>query len=50
VFHVVDYFVKTNWQGFGIQKLMMNANGFFFFFKFADRKGMLMLSKRDHGW
>ncbi|XP_021995747.1 uncharacterized protein LOC110892919 [Helianthus annuus] len=37
---VVDYFVKINWKKFGLQKSMMNANGFFFF-KFEDQKGML---------
>ncbi|XP_021996267.1 uncharacterized protein LOC110893468 [Helianthus annuus] len=36
---VVDYFVKNNWKRFGLQKTMMNANGFFFF-KFTDQKGM----------
>ncbi|XP_021994822.1 uncharacterized protein LOC110891434 [Helianthus annuus] len=39
-FPAVDYFVKVNWKKFGLQKSMMNANGFFFF-KFEDRKGML---------
>ncbi|XP_021994704.1 uncharacterized protein LOC110891319 [Helianthus annuus] len=37
---VVDYFVKNNWKKYGLQKSMMNANGFFFF-KFADRSGMM---------
>ncbi|XP_022019374.1 uncharacterized protein LOC110944750 [Helianthus annuus] len=36
---VVEYYVKNNWKRFGIQKTMMNANGFFFF-KFSDQKGM----------
>ncbi|KAJ0466997.1 hypothetical protein HanIR_Chr14g0678351 [Helianthus annuus] len=36
---VVDYFVRTNWKKHGLQKTMMNSNGFFFF-KFEDRKGM----------
>lgn len=36
---VVDQFVAANWKKFGIQKSMMNANGFFFF-KFSDEKGM----------
>uniref|UniRef100_A0A251TX26 Putative ATPase, F1/V1/A1 complex, alpha/beta subunit, Zinc knuckle CX2CX4HX4C n=1 Tax=Helianthus annuus TaxID=4232 RepID=A0A251TX26_HELAN len=36
---VVEYFVKTNWKKHGLQKIMMNSNGFFFF-KFEDRKGM----------
>lgn len=35
-FSVVDYFVKQNWVRFGIQKVMMNDNVFFFFFKFSD--------------
>uniref|UniRef100_A0A251VPE0 RNA-directed DNA polymerase n=1 Tax=Helianthus annuus TaxID=4232 RepID=A0A251VPE0_HELAN len=37
---VVDYFVKNNWKKFGLQRTMMNANGFFFF-KFADENGMM---------
>ncbi|KAJ0762611.1 putative transcription factor interactor and regulator CCHC(Zn) family [Helianthus annuus] len=36
---VVEYFVRTNWKKHGLQKTMMNSNGFFFF-KFEDRKGM----------
>nr|XP_043615889.1 uncharacterized protein LOC122587788 [Erigeron canadensis] len=36
---VVEYFVKTNWKKFGLQKVMMNANDFFFF-KFTDKAGM----------
>jgi len=39
-FPAVDYFVSTNWKKLGIQKSMMNSNGFFFF-KFADKKGMM---------
>jgi hypothetical protein len=39
-FPVVEYFVKTNWKGFGLQKLMMNGSGFFFF-KFDTEKGMM---------
>ncbi|XP_022030437.1 uncharacterized protein LOC110931348 [Helianthus annuus] len=39
-FPVVDYFVKNNWKRFGLQKSMMNANGYFFF-KFADHAGMM---------
>lgn len=39
-FPVVDCYVATQWKKFGVQKTKMNANGFFFF-KFADRKGML---------
>ncbi|XP_022030699.1 uncharacterized protein LOC110931622 [Helianthus annuus] len=38
-FPVVDYFVRNNWKRYGLQKSMMNANGFFFF-KFADQAGM----------
>ncbi|XP_022030827.1 uncharacterized protein LOC110931753 [Helianthus annuus] len=37
---VVEYFVRNNWKKFGVQKCMMNANGFFFF-KFGDQKEML---------
>jgi hypothetical protein len=36
----LDFFVKSNWKAFGVQKMMMNGNGFFFF-QFADRKGMM---------
>nr|XP_043625572.1 uncharacterized protein LOC122596998 [Erigeron canadensis] len=36
---VVEYFVKSMWAKFGLQKVMMNASGFFFF-KFSDTKGM----------
>jgi len=32
--------VRSNWNKFGLQKSMMNANGFFFF-KFKDKKGMM---------
>jgi hypothetical protein len=39
-FPVMEYFVKTHWKRFGLQKMMMNSNGFFFF-RFADKKGML---------
>ncbi|XP_022019061.1 uncharacterized protein LOC110919092 [Helianthus annuus] len=41
---VVEYFVRNNWKKFGIQKTMMNANGFFFF-KFADESGMMNAMK-----
>jgi len=37
---VVENFVQINWKKYGLQKCMMNANGFFFF-KFTDHKGML---------
>ncbi|XP_035839381.1 uncharacterized protein LOC118486758 [Helianthus annuus] len=38
-FPVVDYFVRMNWKKYGLQKTMMNANGFFFF-KFRDEAGI----------
>ncbi|XP_022042295.1 uncharacterized protein LOC110944960 [Helianthus annuus] len=41
---VVDYYVRNNWKKFGLQKSMMNANGFFFF-KFADEAGMMNVLK-----
>ncbi|XP_021971471.1 uncharacterized protein LOC110866638 [Helianthus annuus] len=41
---VVEYFVRNNWKKFGLQKTMMNANGFFFF-KFADQSGMMSALK-----
>ncbi|MFS7912516.1 putative transcription factor interactor and regulator CCHC(Zn) family [Helianthus anomalus] len=41
---VVEYFVKNQWKRFGLQKSMMNANGFFFF-QFADEAGMLNVLK-----
>ncbi|XP_022030840.1 uncharacterized protein LOC110931769 [Helianthus annuus] len=47
-FPVVDYFVKVNWKKYGLQKSMMNANGFFFF-KFNDEGGMLNVLK-DGPW
>jgi len=28
---VVEYFVRSNWNKFGLQKSMIKANGFFFF-------------------
>jgi hypothetical protein len=36
---VVEFFVKEQWKPFGLQKIMMNSNGFFFF-KFSNDKGM----------
>ncbi|XP_021979685.1 uncharacterized protein LOC110875793 [Helianthus annuus] len=45
---VVDYFVRNNWKKYGVQKSMMNANGFFFF-KFSDEAGMLNALK-DGPW
>ncbi|XP_022003028.1 uncharacterized protein LOC110900448 [Helianthus annuus] len=47
-FPVVDYFVKVNWKKYGLQKTMMNANGFFFF-KFNDEGRMLNVLK-DGPW
>lgn len=38
-FPVVDYYVRNAWAKFGIQKVMMNAKGFFFF-KFNSSKGV----------
>ena len=38
-FPVVDYFAKNNWVKYGLDRLMMNANGFFFF-KFKTKEGM----------
>jgi len=37
---VVEQFVTMKWKKYGLQKAMMNASGFFFF-KFADKKGMM---------
>jgi hypothetical protein len=45
---VVEYFVKNNWNKYGLQKIMMNANGFFFF-KFDDANGMMDVLK-DGPW
>lgn len=38
-FPVVDYYVHNAWAKYGIQKVMMNAKGFFFF-KFTSQKGV----------
>ncbi|XP_035835825.1 uncharacterized protein LOC110919102 [Helianthus annuus] len=38
-FPVVDFFAKNNWMKYGLSRLMMNANGFFFF-KFKTKEGM----------
>ncbi|KAM0051848.1 hypothetical protein Hdeb2414_s0007g00241321 [Helianthus debilis subsp. tardiflorus] len=38
-FPVVDFFVKNNWVKYGLSRLMMNANGFFFF-KFKTKEWM----------
>ncbi|KAJ0838662.1 hypothetical protein HanPSC8_Chr14g0597401 [Helianthus annuus] len=38
-FPVVDFFAKNNWVKYGLTRLMMNANGFFFF-KFKTKEGM----------
>ncbi|XP_022014985.1 uncharacterized protein LOC110914504 [Helianthus annuus] len=45
---VVEYFVRNNWKKYGIQKSMMNDNGFFFF-KFSDEAGLLNVLK-DGPW
>ncbi|XP_021996201.1 uncharacterized protein LOC110893399 [Helianthus annuus] len=47
-FPVVDYFVCVQWKKYGLQKTMMNANGFFFF-KFKDENGMANVMK-DGPW
>ena len=36
---MVDYYVRNMWAKYGIQKVMMNAKGFFFF-KFNSKKGV----------
>lgn len=36
----MQYFAKSNWKKFGLQKSIMNPNGFFFF-KFDSEKGMM---------
>ncbi|KAI3802202.1 hypothetical protein L1987_30332 [Smallanthus sonchifolius] len=46
---VVDYFVKNNWAKYGLSRLMMNAKGFFFFFKFNTKSGMDQLLE-DGPW
>jgi len=38
-FPVVEYFVSTNWKTFGLQKSMMNSNGFFFCSSLLTRRG-----------
>jgi len=38
-FQVMEYFARTNWKRFGLQKIMLNANGFYFF-KFDSDVGM----------
>ncbi|XP_022014455.1 uncharacterized protein LOC110913946 [Helianthus annuus] len=38
-FPVVDYFEKNNWVKYSLSRLMMNANGFFFF-KFKTKEAM----------
>jgi hypothetical protein len=38
-FPVVDYYVRNAWAKYGLQKVMMNAKGFFFF-KFTSKKGV----------
>ncbi|XP_071687999.1 uncharacterized protein [Rutidosis leptorrhynchoides] len=39
-FPVVKYYVMNTWKKFGIEKMMMNAKGFYFF-KFESEQGML---------
>ena len=38
-FPVVEYFVRNNWAKYGLKRVMMNANGFFFF-KFDTQVGL----------
>nr|XP_043633156.1 uncharacterized protein LOC122604333 [Erigeron canadensis] len=38
-FPVVEHYAKTYWKKFGIQRIMMNSKGYFFF-KFATKEGM----------
>ncbi|GJZ99754.1 zinc knuckle CX2CX4HX4C containing protein, partial [Tanacetum coccineum] len=38
-FPVVEYFVRNNWEKFGLKRVMWNAKGFFFF-KFDSRVGL----------
>lgn len=38
-FPVVDYYVRNIWAKYGLQKVMMNAKGFFFF-RFSSKKGV----------
>ena len=38
-FPVVEYYVRNNWAKYGLKKIMMNANGFFFF-KFDTQAGL----------
>ncbi|KAF5766700.1 hypothetical protein HanXRQr2_Chr15g0718541 [Helianthus annuus] len=47
-FPVVDYFAKNNWAKYGLSRLMMNANGFFFF-KFTSKEGMNLMLE-DGPW
>lgn len=39
---IVENYVKTNWEKYGLMKVMMNAKGFFFF-KFSTTNGMEQL-------
>ena len=39
LFPVVDYYVRNVWAKYGLQRVMMNAKGFFFF-KFNSKKGV----------
>ncbi|XP_021991376.1 uncharacterized protein LOC110888144 [Helianthus annuus] len=47
-FPVVDYFVKNTWAKYGLTKMMMNSNGFFFF-KFKTKRGLEQLME-DGPW
>ncbi|GJW83315.1 hypothetical protein Tco_0156460 [Tanacetum coccineum] len=38
-FPVVEYYVKNNWNKYGLKRIMMNAKGFFFF-QFNTRDGL----------
>jgi hypothetical protein len=44
----VDYYVRNVWAKYGIQKVMMNAKGFFFF-KFNSKKGVDDVLETVHG-
>ncbi|XP_022014947.1 uncharacterized protein LOC110914468 [Helianthus annuus] len=47
-FPVVEYFAKNSWAKYGLNRLMMNAKGFFFF-KFNSKKGLEKLLE-DGPW
>lgn len=46
-FPIVDYYVRNAWAKFGIQKVMMNAKGFFFF-KFNSKKIVDEIKVKDY--